>query len=52
MTEMEHAESLWLCDPDRLELEGAAMGLAPRERMSVPGMDGYIGSVIVVMERP
>ena len=52
MTETEHAESLWLCDPDRLELEGAAVGLAPRERISVPAMNGYIGSVIVVMERP
>jgi SAM-dependent methyltransferase len=52
MSESQHSESLWLCDADALEREGAAAWLAPRERISVPAMNGYIGSVIVVMERP
>jgi SAM-dependent methyltransferase len=50
--ESEHAESLWLLDPGVLEREGHAAGLEPRDRIPVPAMNGYIGSVIVVMERP
>ena len=51
MAETEHAESLWLLDPGSLEREGRAAGLVPRDRIPVPAMNGYIGSVIVVMER-
>jgi len=51
MAESEHAESLWLLDPTALEGEGRAAGLVPAERVRVPAMNGYIGSVIVVMER-
>jgi SAM-dependent methyltransferase len=51
MAESEHAESLWLLDPAALESEGQAAGLVSRERVPVPAMNGYIGSVIVVMER-
>jgi SAM-dependent methyltransferase len=52
MAESEHAESLWLLDPSSLEREAAAAGLSPRARIRVPAINGYIGSVIVVMERP
>lgn len=51
MVTSEHAESLWLLDPATLEREAEATGLVPRERVPVPAMDGYIGSVIVVLER-
>ena len=51
MAESEHAESLWLLDPEVLEREGQPAGLEPRDRIPVPAMNGYIGSVIVVMER-
>jgi SAM-dependent methyltransferase len=52
MSESEHAEALWLVDADALEREGEAAGLRPAERVPVPAMDGYVGSVIVVLERP
>jgi SAM-dependent methyltransferase len=51
MADSEHAESLWLLDPTALEGEGRTAGLVPYERVPVPAMNGYIGSVIVVMER-
>jgi SAM-dependent methyltransferase len=52
IAESEHAESLWLLDADALETEGEAVGMRPGERLPVPAMDGYVGSVIVVLERP
>jgi SAM-dependent methyltransferase len=52
LTESEHAESLWLLGAAALETEGEAAGLVPCGRLPVPAMNGYIGSVIVVMERP
>jgi SAM-dependent methyltransferase len=52
IAESGHAESLWFLDPDTLENEAGAAGLTPRDRVRVPAMNGYIGSVIVVMERP
>ena len=50
LAETEHAESLWLLDADSLERETAAAGLEARNRIQVPPMNGYIGSVIVVAE--
>jgi SAM-dependent methyltransferase len=52
MTESEHAESLWLLDAEALETEGEALGLRRAERLLVRAMDGYVSSVIVVLERP
>jgi SAM-dependent methyltransferase len=52
MSESEHTESLWTCNPSSLESEAEAAGLQARRRIEVPPMNGYIGSVIVVMERP
>jgi SAM-dependent methyltransferase len=51
-TESAHAEALWLLDAGSLESEGETAGLVPFDRVSVPAMNGYIGSVIVVLERP
>lgn len=50
--ESEHVESLWLLDPSSLEREMAAVGLEAQPRVKVPAMNGYIGSVVVVAERP
>jgi SAM-dependent methyltransferase len=52
MTESEHAESLWLLDADALETEGEAAGMRRGDRVPVPAMDGYVSSMIVVLERP
>jgi SAM-dependent methyltransferase len=52
MTESAHAEALWLLDPGSLESEGETAGLVPYDRVSVPAINGYIGSVVVVLERP
>jgi SAM-dependent methyltransferase len=52
MVESAHAEALWLLDPGSLEREGETAGLVPCDRVSVPAKNGYIGSVIVVLERP
>jgi SAM-dependent methyltransferase len=52
MTSSQHAESLWLLEPSALEREGEAAGLAPCGRVRIPAANGYIGSVIVLMERP
>lgn len=52
IAESEHAESLWLLDADALESEGEAVGMRPGGRQPVAPMDGYVGSVIVALERP
>jgi SAM-dependent methyltransferase len=52
LDESEHTESLWILEPARLEDEGQAAGLRAAERIAVPAIDGYVGSVIVVMEAP
>lgn len=52
LSETEHADSLWMVDADALEREGRSTGLEPRPRLTVPAMDGYVSSVIVVLERP
>jgi SAM-dependent methyltransferase len=49
--ESRHSESLWVLDPATLEREAEAAGLRPSERVRIPGTNGYIGSVIVVLER-
>jgi SAM-dependent methyltransferase len=52
MDESEHTESLWILEAARLEAEGQAAGLRPAERIAVAAIDGYVGSVIVVLEAP
>lgn len=51
LTESEHDESLWVLDAGTLESQGEAAGMKARDRVPVPAMDGYVGSVIVVLER-
>ena len=52
LSESEHTESLWILEARELETEGEAAGLRPAGRIPVPGVDGYVGSVIVVLEAP
>src|SRR3954447_16193334 len=52
LTESEHVDSLWVMGADTLEAEGEAVGLTAAGRLAVPSVDGYVGSVIVMLERP
>jgi SAM-dependent methyltransferase len=52
LDESEHIEALWILEASRLEAEGRAAGLRPAGRIPVPAIDGYVGSVIVVLEAP
>jgi SAM-dependent methyltransferase len=52
LRESEHIDSLWLLTAADLEAEAEAAGMRPAERIPVPPADGYIGSTIVVAERP
>jgi SAM-dependent methyltransferase len=52
LRESEHIDSLWLLTASDLESEATAAGMYPAERIPVPPADGYIGSTIVVTERP
>jgi SAM-dependent methyltransferase len=52
LCESEHTESLWVLEAADLEAEGEKAGLRAADRIPVPGVDGYVGSVIVVLEAP
>jgi SAM-dependent methyltransferase len=52
LRESQHIDSLWLLTASDLESEAEAAGMRPAERIPVPPADGYIGSTIVVTERP
>jgi hypothetical protein len=39
-------------DAAALESEGAAVGLRPAGRVDVPPADDYLGSTVVMLERP
>jgi SAM-dependent methyltransferase len=52
LSESEHRESLWILEAAELEAEGEAAGLRAADRIAVPAVDGYVGSVIVVLEAP
>jgi SAM-dependent methyltransferase len=52
LSEEEHSDRLAALDADTLEAEGAATGLHPVHRLQVPPGDGYLGSTVVIMERP
>lgn len=52
LSESEHIDSLWLLRADELELEAELAGMRRADRILVPPADGYIGSTIVVTERP
>lgn len=50
LSEEEARERLDPLGPATLEAEGRRAGLRPVERLEVPAEDGYLGSVVVVME--
>ena len=52
LTESEHIDSLWLITAPELEAEAEAAGMRPADRILVRPADGYVGSSIVVAERP
>ncbi len=52
LSESEHIDSLWLLGADELEVEAELAGMRRVDRILVPPADGYVGSTIVVTERP
>ena len=52
LSEEQASEYLDALDPETLEAEGAAAGLRAVERLEIPAEDGYLGSTVVVLERP
>jgi SAM-dependent methyltransferase len=52
LSEEEHIDRLDGLDVDALEAEAAAAGLNPAGCLEVPPTDGYLGSTVVIMERP
>jgi SAM-dependent methyltransferase len=52
LSEEEHSDRLAALSADALESEGATAGLRPGGRLEVPAADGYLGSTVVVLERP
>jgi hypothetical protein len=52
LSESEHIDSLWLLGADELEVEAGLAGMRRVDRILVPPADGYVGSTIVVTERP
>ena len=52
LSEAEHIDSLWLLGAEELEAEAEAAGMRALDRILVPPAGGYIGSTVVVMERP
>ena len=52
LSEEEHTDRLDALDADALEAEAATLGLRPAGRLEVPPADGYLGSTVVILERP
>ena len=52
LSEEEHVDRLAALNADALEAEGATAGLRPGGRLEVPPADGYLGSTVVILERP
>jgi predicted RNA methylase len=48
----EYTDRLDALDADALEAEAAAPGLRPGGRLEVAPADGYLGSTVVILERP
>jgi hypothetical protein len=51
LTESRHETRLDVLEPERLEAEGEAAGLAPAGREEIPATDDHVGSVVVLMRR-
>jgi hypothetical protein len=52
LTEEEHTDRLDALSADALESEAKALGMQPSGRLEIPPADGYLGSTVVVLERP
>jgi SAM-dependent methyltransferase len=52
LSEEEHTDRLDALDAETLEAEGVAATLRPGGRLEVPPADGYLGSVVVLLEGP
>jgi SAM-dependent methyltransferase len=52
LSEEEHVDVLDALDADALEAEAAAVGLRPGGRLEVAPADGYLGSVVVILDGP
>ena len=52
LTEEEHTDRLDALSADALESEAKALGMQPAGRLDIPPADGYLGSTVVVLERP
>jgi SAM-dependent methyltransferase len=50
--EEDHTDHLDALDADALEAEATTSGLRPVGRLEVPPVDGYLGSTVVILERP
>ena len=52
LSESDHIDSIWLLGAAELEAEAELAGMRAANRILVPSADGYIGSTVVVTERP
>jgi SAM-dependent methyltransferase len=52
LSEEEHTDRLDALDANALEVEAASAGLRPAGRLEVAPADGYLGSVVVILEGP
>jgi SAM-dependent methyltransferase len=52
LTEEEHMDRLDALSADALESEAEALGMRPAGRLEIPPAEGYLGSTVVVLERP
>lgn len=52
LSEEEHIDHLDALEADALEAEAATAGLRPAGRLEVTPADGYLGSTVVILERP
>jgi SAM-dependent methyltransferase len=50
LTERRDETRLDVLEPERLEAEAAAVGLAAVDRISIPATDAHVGSLVVVLE--
>jgi SAM-dependent methyltransferase len=52
LSEEEHTDRLDALDANALEVEATSAGLRPAGRLEVAPADGYLGSVVVILEGP
>ncbi len=52
LVEADHTDYLDVLDAAGLETEAASAGLRPAGRLAIAAEDGYVGSTVVIVERP